>query len=122
MLQGAPMRRDGENDKCPGIYQTEDVLILRDFRKKDEAVISPKDALDIARRENIELDTQTKRKDRIPLEDIEEINREVYGNVCGLLKSSVGKLLTEDAVTDMLAQFRDIGAKIRDKADAGPDL
>jgi hypothetical protein len=56
------------------------------------------------------------RKERIPLEDITEINEEVFTHVAGLLKAHTGKMLTEDLVNDIFAQFRGIGARLRDAA------
>jgi hypothetical protein len=115
-LIGAPFRREGENEKLPKYYDSTKVLTVVSFGDKD---LTPQDALAVKRTEEIELDMQTKRKERIPLDDIQDVDREVFANVCGLLKSNVGKVLTEDMVTDMLAQFREIGVKIREKSDVG---
>ncbi len=41
------------------------------------------------------------RKERIPLDVVEEINDEAFSNVAAMLKSHTGKFLTEELVNDI---------------------
>jgi hypothetical protein len=64
--------------------------------------------LNIARKQQIDLDMQIKRKERIPIEIIREVDNEVYMSISGILKSNVDKLLTRDVINEIFEQFRDI--------------
>jgi len=72
--------------------------------------------LTISRTEEIRLNMEILRKERIPLEDVLEINEEVFLHVAGVLKSHAGKMLTEELVNDIFAQFRRIGEKLEQAA------
>jgi hypothetical protein len=69
--------------------------------------------LNIAKKEKVKLDMEVLRRERIPIEDMNAINDEVFGNACAILKSHTGKPLDEQLVNDILAQFRDIGPKLK---------
>jgi hypothetical protein len=73
--------------------------------------------LTIKRAEEIELNMEVTRKTRIPVETIEGIVRESVGQASGILKSSIGKVLTQEAVSDILAHLRDIPVALRKKSD-----
>ena len=47
------------------------------------------------RREEIELNMQVIRRERIPLDDIAEINERAFSNIAGILKSRLGKQFDE---------------------------
>lgn len=60
----------------------------------------------IKRGQEIDLNMEIKRKERIPLETVEEINDEVYRNLAGILKAQEGKFMSVDAINDLLAELR----------------
>lgn len=72
--------------------------------------------LNIAKRDQIELQMEVLRKERIPLEDLDAINNEVFSNAAAVLKAHEGKTLDADLVNDLLGQFREIGAKVKEVA------
>ena len=70
--------------------------------------------LTITRTEEIKLNMENLRKERVPIEDVAEINEEAFSHVAGVLKAHTGKMLTQELVNDIFGQFREIGAKVRD--------
>jgi hypothetical protein len=92
----------------PAIYRT----------ASDENVTAAQAAvnLSVARREEIDLNMEVTRKERIPLGILCEINDETFSNVAGLLKSHAGKTLTEELVNDLFTELRSIGAKVKERA------
>jgi hypothetical protein len=72
--------------------------------------------LTVARRKQIDLEMEVTRRERVPLEVLEEINEEAFSNVAGMLKANTGKALTEELVNDLYALFRDIAAKVKEAA------
>jgi hypothetical protein len=88
---------------------------------EDGEVITQAEAqrlLTIARKKEIEQNMEVTSRERIPLEDVEEINNGTFENICGILKSNVGKELTDDLLADMLAQLREVGAELLEVAHA----
>lgn len=111
--------RDGERGKkeyeSPAMLEA---IILGETDSGDGNFVSATEAqrlLTIARRKQIDLEMEVTRKERIPLDVIEEINDEVFSNVAAMLKSHTGKFLTEELVNDIFAEFRGIGAKLKER-------
>ena len=71
--------------------------------------------LTIARKHEIDLNMEVTRRERIPLEDIEEANERVLSNVAGLIKAHVGKPLDEALVSDIFAELRNMNLAARDE-------
>lgn len=69
--------------------------------------------LTVARGQQVELEMEVTRKERVPIEDITEINEEALSNAAGLLKANTGKQLTEEIVNDVFSCFRGIAAKLK---------
>jgi phage terminase Nu1 subunit (DNA packaging protein) len=65
-----------------------------------------------AEREQIELDMEIKRRQRIPLEDVIEVTNRVFQSIAGTLKANRDKLLTEKQINEMLTALRDAGARM----------
>jgi hypothetical protein len=85
----------------------------------DSSAVSTEQAqkeLAIARKQQIDLQNEVLRKERVPLETLEQINEEAFTNVAAMLKAQTGKTLTEELVNDIYSQFRDIAAKVKEKA------
>ena len=61
--------------------------------------------LTLAKKEQTDLQNEVLRKERVPLEDIEEANERVLSNVAGLIKAHVGKPLDESLVSDISPSF-----------------
>lgn len=70
--------------------------------------------LSIARTEQIALAMQSARRERIPIEDVNGINEEIFLHVAALIKTNTGKPLTDELVNDIFAAMRDIGRKVKD--------
>ena len=67
-----------------------------------------------ARREEITLDMTVIRRERIPLDDIAEINERAFSNIAGILKSRLGKQFDDATLKDCFAELRGIGERIRE--------
>ncbi len=70
--------------------------------------------LTIARREQITLEMECTRKERIPLEVTNEVNERAFSNVAGLLKAHEGKPLDQTLIGDILSELRQITESIRE--------
>ncbi len=57
--------------------------------------------LTIAKKEEIDLDMQVKRGERIPVADCLAIDNEVFQSIAGTLKANAGKHLTEDVTNEI---------------------
>lgn len=71
--------------------------------------------LTLAKKEQTDLQNEVLRKERVPLEDIEEANERVLSNVAGLIKAHVGKPLDEALVSDIFAELRNMNLVARDE-------
>lgn len=90
-------------------------LYRGDSSGEDGEIISKPEAerqLTIARKEQIDLEMEVTRRDRIPLAAIRELNERGHSNVAGMLKAHAGKVLTEGAIQDMLGELRAIGDEL----------
>lgn len=70
--------------------------------------------LAIARKQQIDLQNEVLRKERIPLEVVEQINQEAFANMAAMLKAHLGKTLTEELINDINTQHRDIADKVKE--------
>jgi phage terminase Nu1 subunit (DNA packaging protein) len=61
-----------------------------------------------AERQSLELDMEITRKERIPIDVVTAVNNEVDMAIAGILKSSVGKVLTHELINEIFSQFRNI--------------
>jgi len=116
-LEKAP-HKDGK--KGAKLYESAKVLALRDFRNEEGPALSGQEAarqLSVARKQQIELEMEVLRKERIPLEVIAESDAAVFSNIAGLLKAHEGKLLDEILLADIFTELRQVGVKIRDGSD-----
>jgi hypothetical protein len=75
----------------------------------------PTDQLALKRIEEIDLNMEVTRKERIPLSITNEVNDDVIQSVVALIKSHKGKVLTEDLSNDIFASMRAIPDRIRCK-------
>jgi hypothetical protein len=58
--------------------------------------------LNIARKRQIDLDCEIKRKERIPLEVVAQVDNEVCMAIAGILKSNVDRVLTREVINENL--------------------
>ena len=72
--------------------------------------------LTVKRGEQIDLEMEVTRRQRIPLDVLDAINETAFSNVVGMLKAHEGKLLTAAAIGDMLGELREIGARVKEAA------
>ncbi len=117
-LDGVPFL---DGPKSAKLYPSK-VALEKIYLGKDEAgesFVTNQEAtrlLTIARREQINLEMEVTRKERIPLDVLTEINERTFSNVAGLLKSHEGKELDTTLINDLFTEFREIGARIREKS------
>ncbi len=64
-------------------------------------------------REQIELEMQIKRGERVPKEDVDAACRMVFRQVCSILKANRNKTLTEAQINEIFSQFRDVSKQFR---------
>lgn len=82
----------------------------------EEGYISNQEAnrlLTLERRAEIQLDIEIKRKERIPLDVVSQINDEVFSGAAAIIKGHLGKKLTSVVIKDILALFRDIPGRLK---------
>lgn len=72
--------------------------------------------LSVARREQIALDMECKRKERIPLDEIGAVNDEIFSQMAGALKDGEGKVMTAEFINDLFGQLREVAARVRELA------
>jgi HNH endonuclease len=70
--------------------------------------------LAVAREEQIRLDMEVTRKERIPLDVIEAINDRALSNVAGLMKAHEGKTLDTVLIGDIFTELRTINEHLKD--------
>ena len=120
-LNGVPYK---DGPKQAKLYDSEVALsriYLGEKREKDgeDDFIAPAEAarqLTVARKQEIELNMEVTRKERIPLEDIQEVYGEFFGNASGMLKATLGRQMTEEMIRDILANLRAAADKIEEMA------
>jgi len=107
-----------EGAKAAKLYDSKtalEAIYLRGSNTGESEFIDTAEAqrqLTVARRDQITLEMEVTRKDRIPLDDIEAVNDRVFSNVAGLLKAQVGKTLTPELLTDLFTELRGLGDSI----------
>lgn len=69
--------------------------------------------LTLKRGEQIDLEMEVTRKERIPLDVLEAANDRVFSNVAGMLKAHEGKTLSAAAIGDMLGELRSVSEAVR---------
>lgn len=72
--------------------------------------------LTIARKNQIDLEMEVTRKERIPLDVVDEIDELALTNIIGMLKAQEGKTLSPELIGDILTEMREIGAKVKEAA------
>lgn len=70
--------------------------------------------LTVRRADQVQLEMECTRKERIPLEVTNEVNERAYSNVAGLLKAHEGKHLDQALIGDILSELRQITGAIRE--------
>ena len=75
----------------------------------DGQSVSAQDRLADTRTEQIQLQMESERKKRIPLEDVEEHNETVLQNCAGIFKANEGKKLTPELIQEIFAELRRMG-------------
>ncbi len=69
--------------------------------------------LNLRRHEEIGLDMEIKRKERIPVDVLNQVNDDVFQSAAALLKTNKGRSLSEEIVNDIMAQFLDIPNRLK---------
>lgn len=68
--------------------------------------------LTIAKKEEIDLDMEIKRGERLPRLDVELAHDEVFKSIAGTLKANANKKLTMPTINAIFGQFRTIGKEL----------
>lgn len=69
--------------------------------------------LAVAKEEQIRLDMEVTRKERIPLDDAEEYNDRALQNCAGILKAHEGKPLSPALIQELFAELRTMGEALK---------
>lgn len=106
-------------DKSAKLYESDIALGILYGLDKNAAkgAISPQEAakrLTVKRTEEIDLNMEVTRRERIPLEDVEEHNDAVLQNVAGIFKASEGKRLTPELIQEIFGELRRMDEILRD--------
>lgn len=95
------------------LYNSRDALErIMEVTDSDGKTINAAEAsrlLTIARKEQINLEMEVTRKERVPIEDVSELLDATFANVGGLLKAHRGKTLTDQVIEDIFTELRDAG-------------
>ncbi len=107
-----------EGPRGAKLYQALEALpIIFGIGGEGDSKVSQAEAqrlLTIAKENQIALDIEIKKKERIPMVIVAEYNERVFSNISGTLKSWRGKKLTEQGINDLLTELRSIGDKIKE--------
>lgn len=68
--------------------------------------------LSVRRGDQIKLEMEVTARKRIPIDICAEVNNATFSNIAGMLKSQVGKEMTEGAVQDLLTELRSIATSL----------
>lgn len=85
---------------------------LRAFYLGEDGAVTTREALEIKKAQHIDLQMEVTRGKRIPLDDIRELNDEVFQNIAGILKGALNKVFTSDRLEDCMAELRRFGEKV----------
>ena len=116
-LQGVPYEAGTQSQKRYESKVALEIIYVGATEDAAGATLTSAEAsrqLTIARKEQIDLEMEVTRKQRIPLDVLDTINETAFSNVVGMLKAHEGKLLTASAIGDMLGELREIGARVKD--------
>lgn len=100
---GLKSRMEGTNR----LFNAKEAL-HRLFVGKDGGM-TPQDRLAEKKTEQIDLEMEVKRRERVPVEDVEEHQDEVFQNMAGVIKAHEGKLLSPDLVQELFSEMRRLG-------------
>ena len=70
--------------------------------------------LTVKRGAQIDLEMEVTRKERIPLDVVDEIDELALTNIIGMLKAKEGKTLSPELIGDILTELREIGARVKE--------
>ncbi len=91
-------------------------ILLGTSAGENGTIITPQEAkrqLDIARKQEIDLGMEVTRKERIPIEVLNEVNGQTFDGINGILKTCIGKTFTEENFGDIQALLRDAPSKYK---------
>ena len=103
-VDGLPFQSGPKQAK---LYNSEEAL--RRILIGDGEDETPQNRLAIKRAEEIELNMEVTRRQRIPLDDIAEINDRALQNAAGILKAHEGKTLTPEVIAEIFTAMRELG-------------
>jgi transcriptional antiterminator len=83
------------------------------YRSSSLSGEKPTDQLALKRIEQIDLEMEVTRQERITIEAMNAVNDEVFQSAAALIKSHKGKVLTEEVINDIYAAFRSIPEKLK---------
>ena len=86
------------------VYDAKDAL--RTFFLGEGRATTPREALDEKRVEQIDLEMEIKRKERVPTEDVIEHYDKIFHNIAGILKATLNKVMTQERLEDIFAELR----------------
>lgn len=103
--------RTGTHDAAAKLYDAKDALpLIYGYMENNEGVtmqVAARD-LSVAKKQQIELNMESVRRERIPLEEIGEINAECFDSIAGLIRSCENKQMTAERIQDIFAELRKV--------------
>ncbi len=89
---------------------------LRD-RKPESASLAESESqtrqgLNKRRDENLRIQNETLRRERVPVVDLIRVNEMVHGDIAARLKARVGQTLDQHTLNDILAELREAGENV----------
>lgn len=100
---------DFKRDGNAKLYESHIALGILYGASGNSKAVSQQEAaklLTIKRTEEIELNMEVTRRERIPLEEVEEHNDKVLQTVAAIFKTKEGKVLTGELIQELFAELR----------------
>jgi hypothetical protein len=88
--------------------QALEAVFIGTVETKDGRITTPEAVrqLTIEKALQVRLQNEITRKERIPIEDVLEVNNRVFQSIAGTLKANLNQLLTIEKINQMFAEFR----------------
>jgi hypothetical protein len=94
--------------------QALEAVFIGTVETKDGRITTPEAVrqLTIEKALQVRLQNEITRKERIPIEDVLEVNNRVFQSIGGTLKANLNQVLTIEKINQMFAEFRAGGEEL----------
>lgn len=101
----------------PFVVNVQYIRFLRDRVSSPDESDSEMSAAKLAKiraeRELIDLEVSIRRKDRIPVEVVREVNDQVHQGIAAIIKSNRDKVLTEEVINQIFTELREVPRQLK---------